>query len=215
MSITLLITHISLWLTIIFDVPVARQVIGFIYLTFVPGFVILRLFNAKFVFTEKLLFSVGLSIGFVMGIGLLVNSFGPFLGVFKPLSTETMILAISIPTVVCIFAGWNKGDFDNLSFSARKFLAIGAVLSALPILSIIGTLSARSNGGNTGILLGALFVFSFIAASVVFLAKHLSSEIYCIIALSIAIALLLQLPFVSSRLIGFDIWNENYVVQSV
>jgi len=45
-----------------FDVPVLRQVIGFVFLTFVPGLLILRILKIHRVSAvESLLYSVGLS----------------------------------------------------------------------------------------------------------------------------------------------------------
>ena len=214
-SIALLIAHFILWIAIVFDIPVTRQVIGFIFLTFVPGFAILRLLKSEFVFTEKVLFSAGLSIVFSMGIGLLINSFAPFLGFFKPLSTESIILALSIPSFAFVVVGWNKKRLDAFSISGKQLVGIIVVLGTLPALSIIGTIWARSSDGTNVLLLGTIVLLAIVFAFATLLTKRLSSEMYCLLALSIAVALLLQLPFVSNRLIGFDIWNENYVFTSV
>ena len=53
------------------EIPVLGQIVGFIVLTFIPGFLILRIIKPhKLGVTESLLYSVGLSIAFVMFLGL-------------------------------------------------------------------------------------------------------------------------------------------------
>jgi uncharacterized membrane protein len=51
-----------------FDIPILRQIVGFIFLTFVPGLLILRILKIRNVgVIESLLYSVGLSAAVVMG----------------------------------------------------------------------------------------------------------------------------------------------------
>lgn len=49
-----------------FDIPILRQIVGFIFLTFVPGVLILRILKIHNIgLIESLLCSVGLSLAFV------------------------------------------------------------------------------------------------------------------------------------------------------
>ena len=41
--IIILFLQLMIYLTVFFDVPIARQVLGFFYFTFLPGFIILKL----------------------------------------------------------------------------------------------------------------------------------------------------------------------------
>lgn len=79
-----------------FNVPILRQIIGFIDLTFIPGFLILR---AMGLYTlqcpEKLLYSVGLSLFVSMAIGLLINSFYPHIGIGKPISSWPFLITMT------------------------------------------------------------------------------------------------------------------------
>jgi len=71
----------------LFDIPIARQVLGFCYFTFLPRFIILKLLKVnKLNKVETILFSVGLSIAFLMIVGLLINEFSFVLGFPQPLS---------------------------------------------------------------------------------------------------------------------------------
>ena len=61
-------------IAILLDIPILREIIVFIFLSFIPGFAILRLFKLKEIsFLDTILFSVCLSVAFVMFMGLLVN----------------------------------------------------------------------------------------------------------------------------------------------
>jgi len=68
-------------------IPLLRQIIGFIYLTFIPGFLILKCFkiNGKKI-VEDVLYSVGLSLSFLMFTGVLINFLYPLVGISKPIS---------------------------------------------------------------------------------------------------------------------------------
>ena len=58
-------------LAILFDVPVVRQIVGFIYVSFLPGFLIIRVFRLKITnIFEDVALSAGLSIAFSMFTGL-------------------------------------------------------------------------------------------------------------------------------------------------
>ena len=59
-----LFLQFTLDITVLFDVPVVRQVIGFLCLTFIPGFIILKLLKFdKLDNLELVLFSAGFSRG--------------------------------------------------------------------------------------------------------------------------------------------------------
>ena len=79
------IIQIAMLAVVVLNIPVARQVIGFVYVSFIPGFLVLKILrlNPKSR-TNTVLLSVGLSIAFLMFIGLAVNELYPILGVSKP-----------------------------------------------------------------------------------------------------------------------------------
>lgn len=56
----LLITHFLTYVTIVFDIPILRQVVCFFYLTFVPGFLVLKVLKLESKMIDIILFSVGL-----------------------------------------------------------------------------------------------------------------------------------------------------------
>ena len=93
----LIVLQLATYLIVILDVPIARQIIMFTYLTFVPGIVILSIFRLRGLsVAETLLFSVGLSIAFLMFTGLLMNELYPLLGISEPLSPLPLISTINV-----------------------------------------------------------------------------------------------------------------------
>ena len=57
------------------QIPILRQFISFIFLTFIPGILILRILRIHNIGNaETVLYSVGLSIGSLMLIGLFMNT---------------------------------------------------------------------------------------------------------------------------------------------
>jgi uncharacterized membrane protein len=81
-------------------IPVVRQVIGTIYLVFIPGLLILLVLNVRNLdFLEGLLYSVGLSLAAIMVTGLALNAFGPILGIQHPLSATPLVAAMAAVTL--------------------------------------------------------------------------------------------------------------------
>ena len=86
---------------ILLDVPIVRQFIGFIYLTLVPGYIIIKMLKLNvFDKLETVLFSIGLSIAFLMFIGLLVNEFGLLLTIPQPLSLISLMISLKYSLLI-------------------------------------------------------------------------------------------------------------------
>ena len=106
-------------LAVILDIPYIRQIIGFLFLTLLPGLLILQILKLnKLGLTEKFILSVGLSISFLMFFGLFINMLYPFFGIFKPLSILPLMTTINIAMVIlCVLSYKTNKEFINLSIS--------------------------------------------------------------------------------------------------
>ena len=83
------------------DIPVFRQVVGFIFLTFVPGILILRILRVHNIsISEGLVYLVGLSVAFIMFLGFFMNMLYPFFGISKPISVYPLIITISVVVLI-------------------------------------------------------------------------------------------------------------------
>ena len=209
--VAILITDI----TILLDISFLRRIIGFLFLTLLPGLLILRVLKLdKLDFLEKFVLSVGLSISFLMFFGLLINNLSLSLGYETPLATIPLLIAFNIAFIVLTAIGYkvNKEapSFPlsnlNLSASEKAFLIVPVLF---PVLSIFGM--NLMNATNNNIVL--MFLLFLIPAYVVFvcLFNHkFPKRLYPVLIFLISISLLLLLSLRSNHLIGMDVHIEYY-----
>jgi uncharacterized membrane protein len=197
---------------ILLDIPFLRAIIVFIYLSFVPGFSLLRLLRFKLGLLDFTLFSIGLSLAFVMFIGLLVNEFYVFAGLSQPLSTTPLIVSISAFTLVVFFIDHMRSLPESpklgigLRNNLKSFLAVSILIVFLPIVTALGVLYVNA----------ALILFScVIIAALCIMSIGLSRLFpeYCVpfLILSISISLICLVQLISNHIVGFDSNLEYYV----
>jgi uncharacterized membrane protein len=205
----MLVIQIALFFTIVFDIPVARQVIGFIYLTFVPGFAILRLLKLKLEIAERILFAAGLSIAFLMGVGFFTNLLGPLFGISKPLSLIPLMVVVNIIVLLFLFLEWRNHEVHAFSVGYKKLAAFGLVLCTILMLSVVGTLLVSiPPHNNNSILLFTLILISVLVGLAAFSKKLVSPEYYPLILFAIALALLLHVSLFTEYIHGGDVFGE-------
>ena len=91
-----LVLQLTLYFATFYDIPVARQALSFVYLTFIPGFVGLKLLGINRLSTmENIIFSIGLSLVTLMLIGLIMNELLPLFGISQPLALSPLVAATS------------------------------------------------------------------------------------------------------------------------
>jgi len=186
-----------------FDVPVARQVIGFIYFTFVPGLIIIKLLKLNELDrAETVLFSVGLSVAFLLIVGLLVNEFGFLFGISKPLSLMPFILILNSlillgGVLVYLRSETVKPVGEPLGGSPLALLFV-----CLPILSIVGATWVKAYGNNL-ILLFMMIAIALLFAVGIISKKFLPPNLYPLVVLAIAISLVYHSLLVSNDMVHF------------
>lgn len=194
----------------VLNVMVARQVLGFIYLTFIPGFLILRILRIRRLdWTEATSLSVGLGIVFLMIIGLFLNGFGTLTGFLEPLSMTVLMIAsnIAILSLCLIDFRRARGYSGLLAIKRLKLEPSAVVICCLPLLSVAGSFWVNVSPDNNFLLLSMLLIISLL---VVFTAseKLVPRRLYPLLLLTIAIALLLHSSLISSHINGFDVQHE-------
>lgn len=200
-----------------FDIPFLRQVIGFIYLTFIPGLLILHILKLhRLGSIETILYSVGLSIAFVMFTGFFMNMLYPTIGILRPISVFPLIFTITfVVLILCIMAHEQESLEDNF-FSQPHSIGLSELSSPpvlfmllLPLTAIWGTQLVYIYQNNTLLLI----LLSLIVLIVILITydKFIPVKLYPIAIVVIAIALLWHWSLVSPSLQGFDIHNEYWV----
>jgi uncharacterized membrane protein len=199
------------------QIPILRQLIGFIYLTFVPGILILRILKLhKLGNIETLLHTVGLSIATLMFTGLFMNTVYPFFGISRPISITPLMITISIIVLIlCILSYIRDKDYSNPSF-----IDVGEVLSPpvlflclIPFLAIFGTYLVNFHHNNI-LLMFLIIILALIAISIAF-DKFIPKNLYPLAVFIIAISLLYHRSLISMYIWGWDIHYELYLTNLV
>jgi len=211
-------------LTILLDIPYLRQVFAFIYFTLIPGLLILYALRLnKISLLKKFVLSVGLSIAFLMFVGLLINVLYPLFGISKPLSTLSLVLSFTILLTILSFVAYktNKDAFSfqdvlDINFSIKKDHFISPLFFPIlfPFMAVLGT-DLMNTEGNNIILISLLLLIPIYIALIVALNKRIPKSTYPIAILMISLALLLMYGLTSNYVNGADVHMEHIVFRVV
>jgi len=145
-----------------------RAILGFILLVTVPGLLIMLCFKIRTVkFWEFLVYTIGLSIAFIMFAGLIVNWTLPALNITdKPLSLYPILICFDLFLVALGIVGWKRNkDFQPFQLTVPKLDALNNIFfiipMAFPVLSILGAFLLNNHGSNilTMIMIGGIVVY--------------------------------------------------------
>jgi len=217
-----LAVQIILWGAILLEavgiaIPVVPELIGFIYLTYIPGILILRCVRIHDLGTIRTpLFAVGLSLALLMFVGLFCNFVYPLFGYTQPLSLAPLLITVSI-IVLCLCAlSYSRDEKSSRrsTFDVRElFNAPTLSLCLLPFLAILGTFAINAFQNNLILLLliGIIALIPILIA----LDKFFAPKHYPLAVLVITLALLYHTSLISSYVWGWDINHEYALAQSV
>lgn len=205
-------------LAVFLDLPFLRQILGFFFLTILPGLLILQILKLnKIGSTEKVVLSVGLSISFLMFFGLLLNNLSLSFGYKTPLSTISLLLLFNLAFITLGIIGYklNKPQTFflmnlNLSLPEKGFLMVPIFF---PVLSIFGTHIMNTTNNNI-ILMFLLFLIPIYIAFVCFFNQKFTRRLYSVVIFLISISLLLIFMLRFPHIYGNDIHTEYYFFQT-
>ena len=213
----ILFLQLTVFVTVFFDIPVARQVICFVYFTFIPGLIFLKILKMdKLDGVETILFSAGLSVAFLMIAGLFINEFCFLLGVSQPLSLlPLMIILNGILFVVAVLAHLKSENVKIWNSRPTGLTPFTLLFLCLPVLSIVGAFLVNIYGKNFLLLfmimaISSLFVISIIST------KLLPPKLYPFALSMIAIALLFHSALISNYIVtwGSDVPVEYFLFKT-
>jgi uncharacterized membrane protein len=205
-------------ITIILNIPFLRQISGFLFLTILPGLLILQLLKLnKIESTEKVVLLVGLSISFLMLFGLLINNLSLSLGHETPLSATSLLISFNLAFVLLTIIGYktNKDSIFslpnlNLSTSEKAFLIVPVMF---PALSIFG-MNLMNTTDNNIILMFLLFSIPIYIASICFFNHKFPKRLYPIVIFLISVSLLLLYMLRFPHIHGSDVHTEYYIFRT-
>ena len=196
-------------------IPLIRQIFGFIFLSFLPGIMLLRILNInRLSITEVVLHSVGLSLSLLMGMAYVINSSYPSFGIAGPLSSQYLIHALGlISLVLYAFILRNHSEFEIVVESYVGFRPLLCITSVfLLMLALFGVYLMNYFHNN----LFLMILFFIIALLIIFVSFNIVDRFYFpILIYFIGLALLLHVSLISDYIIGYDIQREYYFSQLI
>ncbi len=199
------------------DVPVLRQLVGGIYLLFIPGVIILRLLKVHTLHpVDGLLYSVGLSIAFLMFLGFAINGIYPLFGISQPLSKLPLMATLGIVLLLLTIASYWRSSGLTQPASLHLKLLISPPFLFLVFLVLLTVVGAQqiTYGDSVILLLVLLLLVALIPIFVAF-NKFIPRELYAFAIFVIALTLLFQASFMSPYLTHQDVHREYYAASLV
>jgi uncharacterized membrane protein len=183
------------------------------YITFVPGYTIIRLLKLEVrCFFRRLLYAIGLSISFIYFVGLITYVLLSSFGIETPFSFQNLVMTISI-AVVFLLTAYHKSKvaFDGticpmaVNRGDLRLFVVSGLLVVYTVMAVWLLNTAGLNGGIVVILIADTVFASLIAM------KHCDrGSIYPVALLAISISLLFHTSLVSGHIWGWDVHTEYY-----
>lgn len=203
---------------ILLDFPIAREILGFIFLIIFPGYILVQLLGLNHLdLLETILFSVGLSIFYLMFSGLLINELCLFLGISAPLSLLPLLLLTDLFVGIggYLLNKKNRLVMPSLNFKFEwRFIFSAIIFIFLPLISIIGTFYVNVFQNNL-VLLFLIGVIGLVFALSVFSKKFLPEQLYPFALFMIALAIIYHTSLISTYVWGGDIHIEYFTLDNV
>jgi uncharacterized membrane protein len=198
---------------IVFDLPIFRQIMGFLLLMLIPGILIQGILKFKdMAWLEKIVYSWGLSLSFLLFFGLLINSLSLYFGYLRPLEKNFFLPIFNLSLFILLVLDYMRNrDFEfflpdiDLSVSETNQLMIPLFF---PLLSFIGIGLMNSEGIN--ILIITLFLLIVLYISVCIFYEAYPKQFYPYVIFMIGVSLLMLTSLRSDHLIGADVHLEYY-----
>lgn len=199
------------------QIPIIRQIILFIYLTFIPGLILLRVFKLhKLANIETFLYTVGLSLSVLIFTGFFMNMIFPYFGISRPISEVPLIILITaITLVLCILSYIRDKDYSDPSYLKIKEIVSPAILflSLIPFLAIFGTYLV--NFYHTNIVLIILIIAIALIVALIIFDAFIPMNLYSLAVLVIAISLLFFHSLINVYIPPWDIHQEYHLANLV
>jgi uncharacterized membrane protein len=140
----LLLLQIALITFVFLNIPIARQIVAFIYLSFVPGFIFLKFLKlSSATLVEKILITIGLSLAFLMFSGFLINEIFLALNLTQPLTSLPVLISLSIFTIALSAFAYRRHELTskiNFDFINLKHVGLKLILVSSLALGIVGSI---------------------------------------------------------------------------
>lgn len=196
-----------------FDIMV--HVLGFLVLTFLPGFLILRVLGIHLESRyANVVLAVGLSLASVMLAGMAMNLLLPLLGLARPITLEAVVVMLNVLVLGLLALAYVRkrelrpGDW-TVELRPRP-LSLAFML--LPLLSVIGALWMNAYGQN---LLNVAVLVAIAAFPTLLAFRGRRRDLYPLMIFSVSLSVLLVQSLSTMHLWSYDIFYEAYTANTV
>jgi len=201
-----------------FDIPILRQIVGFSFLTFIPGILILRILKIHNInVIESLAYSVGLSLASIMFIVAFTNSTLPFVGISNPISLMPVTVSLAVFTLILMGIAYvrDRGFIGSVKKTPTGKLPLPSMffLILLLLLTIL-SVTLIDDFQNNILLLICIIAIAIVIGLAAF-GKFIQPNIYPLAIFIIGLCLLYETTLMSPYLVGTDIYAEYHYYQLV
>ena len=169
---------------VLFDIQYfyLRAIFSFIFLITIPGLLIMLMLKIRKIgFWEYLVYTIGLSVAFLMFGGLFNNWFLPLVEIGRPLLLIPLLISFNAFLLIFWIIAYKRNNenifeirFPKLDWLNKIFFLTPLIF---PLLSILGTILLNNGGPNyfTIVMLGGIATYVFL---IVLFRKKLNENIY-------------------------------------
>jgi uncharacterized membrane protein len=198
------------------NIPIISQLICFVYLTFIPGFLILRIFKIHQIGNVKsILYAVGLSIISIMFVGFTINLILPLSGIDKPISILPLLGVLTLYIIILSVLSYIRDkDFSSPDYIDTEELIspIFLFLCLIPFLAVFGSYFMNFYNSN---LISMLLILLIAFVTILMVFNKVPVKLYPFAIWIISISLLYDSSLVSTYIWGWDIQNEFFLANMV
>jgi uncharacterized membrane protein len=182
-------------------------------LSLLPGIVILLCLRVRELDAwEYITYSVGASLGYLIFLGLGLNTILPQVGIFPPLALPSLVWGLNVSLVLLLFAAYTRNHDLSIKIEPlhlNRITWIFMMVAALfPLGATWGAIQLNIGAGNylSMVTLGVIGVFVF---ALVLLHQRVHPSVFPWAIYTIGLALLLIYSMRSSYVMGWDV-NLEY-----
>lgn len=206
------------------EITLLQQISGYIYLTFIPGYLIMRIINFKSLeIIDLMLFSVGFSITILMGVGLFLNHMLPLVGITRPISFVYILISLSLLTgILTLYLLYREKSQEKICISPIRPLQFKLspqilFLFLVPFISLFSSYWMRVYSDN----MYQMILIVIISAIIIYIAyqKITNPTIYLVAIYVISISLMFHSSLISNYLVEWgdlatEYWYANAVINT-
>jgi uncharacterized membrane protein len=209
------VLQVIMYAALFLNFTIVRAVIGLFYLSFIPGLIFIKLLKFNFETSELVVYAAGFSLAFLMVTALVLNGFGPLVGITFPLAALPLSLVVNTVILGGAAIAYIRSSNKKTDLAPKPlgFHPSYVILTLIPLLSIVGAYFVNTTGDNFYLMLTILSIAVVFMVGVFY--KD-SPKVYPYAIFMIALALLFQTTFITNYLLSYggDSPSEFFVFRT-